>query len=339
MTTAPTVPIIRTSERSDFKKCPFLWQKSWVEQLSPMREPTWAWFGSAIHSGLEARYLPGGTKRASLAVMLDAFEERLDGEVRKIYTAGGDLDDTEIVDGRLLGRTMLAGYVEHYGKEAEWDIIHTEQPFQIDVPGPDGKVIAVYAGTWDLFARNRVTKDYWIWDHKSRKAFVKDWSFYGINDQAGSYLWVAPQVLVALGLFKKPPTIEGLVFNILRKHMPDDRPVNERGQSLNKDGSVSKVQPQPLFHREEIYRSPRERVTQGQRVQAEAQAMQAYRDGTLPLFKTPTEDCTRCKIFEYCELQEHDPEAAEEFARFSLKRRDPYADHREDMLTKKGVSI
>ena len=339
MSTSLDVPIIRTSERNDFKKCPWLWQKSWEQQLSPLREPTWAWFGTAIHAGLEARYLPGGTKRGSLTDMLDAFEESIDREVRKIYTRGGELDDVEVVDGKLLGRTMLAGYVEEYGKESEWDVINTEQPFQIDVPGPDGELLAVYAGTWDMFARHRRTKAYWIWDHKTRATFMKDWSFYSINDQAGSYLWVAPQVLVALGLFKKPPVIEGLVFNILRKHMPDTRPVDSEGRSLNKDGTVSKVQPAKLFHREEIYRSPRERVTQGQRVQAEAQVMALYRDGTLPIIKTPTEDCVRCKLFEYCELNEHDPEAGEEFARFSLKRRDPYADHREDMTTKKGVSI
>ena len=359
--------LLRTSERSDFKRCPWLWHETWVKGLRSKREPTWAWFGTAIHKGLEV-YYPEGKKRGKLADVLAAFEAALDGEVRRVYTEGGEIDDVEIVDGRALGIAMLRGYVEHYGKDSHWHVVHTEQPFQIDVvhPDDDNRVIVVYAGTWDMVVYDLVEKVYKVVDHKTRRSFPKNWAFYNINDQAGSYLWVGKEVLVHKGILKKKDNIEGLVFNALRKALPDDRPLNAEGLATNKPtkqhyldalgfgtaprgvtvadlermaeeraitviGDVSKVQPQPLFHREEVYRSPQERVTQAQRVQAEALVMDAMRTGTLPLFKTPTEDCVRCPLFEYCELHEQNPEEAEEFARATLTRRDPYRDHREAM--------
>jgi len=66
--------------------------------------------------------------------------------------------------------------------------------------------------------------------------------------------------------------------------------------------------------------------------------MAQMRAGTLPLYKTPTEDCTRCPLFEYCELHEQNPEEAAEFAAATLVHRDPYRDHREAMA-EGGVEI
>jgi hypothetical protein len=301
--------------------------------------------------------------------MHDAFDEAIDGTTRRIWTEGGDLDEVEVVDGRTLGHAMLDGYVEEYGEDKHWDVLHTEQPFQIDVPHPDDpeRTIVVYAGTWDLAVFDRVEKVYKVVDHKTRKSFPSNWGFYSINDQAGSYLWVAKEVLVHKGILKKKDNIEGLVFNALKKALPDTRPVNpatglacnkptkdhyldalgysaaprgvtvavlaqqaaDRGITVYGDPSVK--QPTPLFHREEVWRSPRERVSQAQRVQAEALVMNFMRDGTLPLYKTPTEDCIRCPLFEYCELHEQNPEEAEEFAAATLLVRDPYRDHREAM--------
>lgn len=359
--------LLRTSERSDFKRCPWLWHETWVNGLRPRREPTWAWFGTAIHRGLEARY-PVGRKRGAVADMHDAFDEALNDQERRIWTEGLEVDEVEIVSGRNLGHAMLDGYIGEYGEDKHWDVLHTEQPFQIDVPHPTvkGKTLVVYAGTWDLAVFDRVEKVFKVVDHKTRKSFPTNWAFYNINDQAGSYLWVAKEVLVHKGILKKKDAIEGLVFNALKKAMPDQRPTNAAGEYLNKptkqhyldalgyitaprgvtvedlavqaeerkirvEGEVSKVQPGPLFHREEVFRTAQERVTQAQRVQAEALVMAEMREGRLPLYKTPTEDCVRCPLFEYCELHEQNPDEAEEFARVTLTKRDPYRDHREAM--------
>lgn len=365
--TAP--PLLRTSERKDFKKCPWLWHESWLKGLTTIRTPTWSWFGTAVHKGLEARYIPG-KKRGREKKVLEAFEEALDGEIRKIYTEGGEVEDAEIVDGKELGFAMLRGYIEEYGEEKHIEVIHSEQSFQIDVPDPNdpSRVVCVYAGTWDSLWR--IDGRFWIVDHKTRKSFPSNMDFYDIDDQAGSYMWVAPEVLIHMGILtkKEAKKIDGLIFNLLRKHLPDTRPLGPTGERHNKPvkadyeaalspvmdlptrlpviavleqwaqerkikvwGEVSKVQPAPLFHRAIVERTLEERVKQGQRVQAEAAWMDAIRTGAMPLFKTPNEDCVRCILFDYCQADEHDYDEGQEIARAILRNRDPYRDHREAM--------
>jgi len=364
-------PLLRTSERGDFKRCPWLWNQVWNEFWRSKREPTWAWFGTAIHKGLEARY-PVGKKRGTVEAMLAAFEKSLDDEVRRVYTEGGELDEKEVVDGKELGRAMLLGYVEEFGEDSQWEVIDSEGTFQIDVPHPTkpGKTMVVYCGTWDLVVWDIIEQVYKVVDHKTRKSFPGDWGFYTINDQAGSYLWVAPEVLVAKGKLPEDAVIEGLVFNALRKHLPDNRPLDENGLARNKPqkvhyqtvldaakvpygardtiavlhalvsqhlphvtvyGEVSKVQPAPLFHREEVYRSPEERVTQARRVQEEALWMEQIRKGKLQPVKHTGEDCVRCPIFDMCQLHEQSPEEAWEYRAATMVKRDPYRDHREAM--------
>lgn len=373
--------MLRTSERSDWRRCPWRWHHVWNLGLRKNSSPTWAWFGTAIHAALEARY-PNGKRRGTVTQMLDAFYESVGDQEGMIYTdvEGDDLEEAEaeVVDAKVLGEAMLRGYAAEYGEDAEWEVIHTEQPFQITVPHPEtDEPLVAYAGTWDVLMRNRFSKAFWLWDHKTRKTFPKNWSFYNINDQAGSYIWVAPEVLKFLGVFKPTDTIEGLIFNALKKALPDERPRNSRGEATNKPlkihyveaiqehtgkslvgrwtldslaaeaerlgvrvlGDVSKRQPVPLFHREESSRSDQERVRQAQRVQSEAVMMEKQRSGELPLWKHPTEDCVYCPMFDLCEMDEQDPASAQQFAASMYVRVDPYRDHREDMVLKGGVTL
>lgn len=375
------VQMLRTSERSDWRRCPWRWDHVWNKGLRKNSSPTWAWFGTAIHAGLEARYVPG-KKRGSLTEMLDAFFASVGDQEGNIYVdvEGDDLEEAEaaVVDAKVLGEAMLRGYVAEYGEDSEWEVIHTEQPFQITVPHPETDApLVAYAGTWDVLMRNRFTKAFWLWDHKTRKTFPKNWSFYNINDQSGSYIWVAPEVLKFLGVFGPKDRIEGLIFNALKKALPDERPRNSAGEATNKPlkahfvnaiqeatgetlvgrwtlerltaeaerlgirvvGDVSKRQPVPLFHREESTRSDQERVRQAQRVQSEAIMMEKQRTGVLPLWKNPTEDCVYCPMFDLCEMDEQDPESAAQFASTMYTRVDPYRDHREDMVLKGGVTL
>lgn len=374
---ANEIPLLRTSERNDFKACPWLWEQTWLAGRGTRRTPVWSWFGSAIHSALEVRY-PNGVKRGSLADTIDAFDAAVAGETGRIWTEGKEeLEESEVVEAKDLGHAMLAGYVDHYGDDEEWEVIHTEQPFQIKVPQPGSKdALVVYCGTWDGLWRNRRTKEFWIIDHKTRKSFPTRWDFYDINDQAGSYLWVAPEILKFLGVFTKKDRIEGLVFNALKKQMPDTRPVDAQGRARNKPqkahyqaalaarnvtvpkratirelqeladladipvlGDVSAVQPGPRYHRVEVYRTPEERVKQARRVQTEALAMEDVRTGRRKAWKTPTEDCVRCKIFEYCQVDEQSVEEGREFAQHMMVSRDYYADHRRAMELKGGINL
>jgi hypothetical protein len=235
-TTKPGLVLMRTSERSDFKRCQWLWFVRWVLGLTGSRVPTWAWFGTAVHKALEVRY-PVGLRRGHMSDVLAAFEEAVDGQIGKIYTEGQEPDEEEVVGAIELGKAMLIGYAQRYGKDQHWQVIHTEQPFQIDVRDPvTGRRLLVYCGTFDMVVYDRTTRRFYIVDHKTRKTFPAVWSFYDLNDQAGSYLWVAPEVLEHQGVFTKKDSkrVEGIVFNALKKALPDERPRNEAGEATNK---------------------------------------------------------------------------------------------------------
>lgn len=226
--------MVRTSERGDFKRCQWLWYQHWIKGYSIARPPTWSWFGTAIHEALRARY-PVGVKRGKRAVMLEAFESALHNETRRIWTdARAELDEQEVVDARELGIAMLNGYVEEFGEDKRWEVIHTEQPFQIDVVDPEtGEALVIYCGTWDVLMRDRDTGKFWLWDHKTRRSFKARWDYLYINDQAGSYLWVAPEVLEHMGVLEKGTAIEGIIFNYLKKTMPTTKTMDPQGLVRN----------------------------------------------------------------------------------------------------------
>lgn len=368
------LPMIRTSERSDFKDCQWYWLEHWVKGLGSTNRPTWSWFGSAIHEALSVRYQPG-VKRASQADTLDAFDAALGEEERRMFTEGIEPDEEEWQDARTLGRAMLIGYIQQYGRDQHWHVVHNEQPFQIYVPHPSkpNRFIALYCGTWDLVVWDLIDKCYRIVDHKTRRSFPSDWSFYNVNDQGGSYLWVALEVLRHKGILDDKDTLDGIVFNCLRKQMPDDRPQDGQGLYRNNPkkehyvaalarhgahvkmtlaqleamatehrmvvmGDVSLKQPAPLFHRHTSHRTEAERVTQARHVINEARQMDLVRRGVLEPTKNRTENCPRCQLFDYCELDDKDPEEARAYAATMLVHTDPYAEHRRAMQ-RDGITI
>ena len=339
------VPLLRTSERKDFRRCPWLWEQSWIHGLRPRREPTWAVFGTAWHKAMEVRY-PPGIRRGSLTDTIDAFLDALDDSIRKIGVDLEDVYDPDEEDGIAegatkaevellladeLGEIMLRAYARHWGKDPDWEVIHTEQPFQIDVHNPaTGNLLVVYAGTWDMLVRHRRTGKLWLVDHKTAKVLPNP-QYLELDDQAGSYLWVAKEVLVHKGILTKRDSIEGIVFSYAKKAPPDPRPRDAAGRTLNKDGSVSKRQPGPRFLRHTTYRPPEMQVAQAERVMQEAQIMSQMRRGDLPIYKNPTHDCPRCPLFDLCQLHEQRAPGWKDYRDELFVVKDVYADHREAM--------
>ena len=325
-----TAPLLRTSERKDWRRCPWLWEQVWLNSMRPIRPPTWSWFGTAWHAAMETRY-PPGRKRGSMSDCIATFEAAVGEHRGRIYHELDESEETEISDALELGKLMLQEYCLFYGDESEWEVIHTEAPFQIDVPHPTkpGKTIVVYAGTWDLLGWHRTSKEFWLWDHKTAASIPQE-RFLDLDDQAGSYLWVAREVLLHKGLIKKKDVIEGIVFNYAKKSPPDPRPRDAEGHALNQDGTISKRQPAPRFMRYSTYRSQAQNVAQARRVQDEAKVMDLQRRGKLPIWKNPTQECNRCALFDACEMHERGEDWRPVFeARY--QRGDVYADHREAM--------
>lgn len=345
----PEPPLVRTSERNDHARCPQMWEWRWLNGLSPMREPTWAVFGIAWHRAMEI-YYPIGRKRGSLADAIDMFLASLDDQGRKIGVDINDLEDAErekqaskgkevkLVPARELGPIMLREYVKRYEGDPDWEVVHSEQTFQIDVPDPEfpNEILLVLAGTWDLLVRSRSKRRYELVDHKTAKS-IPNPGYLDLDNQAGTYPWVAKEVLVHKGILTKKDHIRGIWFSYAKKSPPDMRPVNVKGESLNKDGTVSARQPARRFERYYSPRTPAQNVGQARRVQKQGITMQLMRDGEIPIYKTPNHECERCAFFDMCTLEEQGDDW--EFYRDEMfKHRDPYRDHRAEM-ERNGIEI
>lgn len=326
------VPMLRTSERRDFKRCPQRWAWAYLEGLAPLRDANPLWFGQGIHIALAEWYLQGKKRGPHPAETWEAF---CADEQRYIPTQYED-DEKEFVDAKELGTSMMNEYVKLYGKDKRWNVIATEQTFRLLIadprykPEPGGKLKALvrYVGTFDGVYRDEATGEIFLMEHKTAAGIQTH--HLPLDDQAGSYWYVATRVLRKQGLIGPRESIAGIMYNFMRKALPDDRPQNERGEFLNKDGSVSKRQPPPYFLREPVWRSAGERKTMEGRVQDEAIIMQEMRDGRLPLIKNPTRDCNwDCSFYRMCLLHEAGSDF-QEYKEAAYKERDPYGDHRQN---------
>ena len=344
-----SIPIIRTSERRTKKRCEWRWRMAYREGLVLKGVPaTPLWFGTGIHEALAQWYQPGLSRGIHPAdAWLDWVKEE-EQYIRVNNRDTGDFNDDEFVDAKLLGEKMLEGYINKYDADESWDVIGTEEPFQIDIPRPviqptkiypPGKAfeaalqeelnpqLAIYAGTFDGVYRNLWDGSIWLMEHKTAKTIST--RHLPLDDQAGSYWAVASKILQDRGILRKGDRIEGIMYNFLRKAMPDVRPQNDEGKYLNKNGSVSKNQPSPLFVREPVYRDRRERAAQLRRIQDEALEMEDARKQPDRIIKNPTQDCSwDCAFYDLCLLHDKGGDDWEDYRDVMFEVRDPYADHR-----------
>jgi hypothetical protein len=332
---------ITTSERYAFKRCPQRWWWQYREGLQPKTTSDAFWFGIAIHLALAEYYALGFKRRPKGAVAkFVAFIEE-DDMSRMIRTRPDGTDDAEmVVAAKELGLAMLAGYMAKFRGDKDWDVIYTEHPFQIIIPHPDDttKDIAMFTSTFDGVYRDRRTRKIWLMEHKTAKSIMT--SHLAMDDQGGAYWAVATQVLRSEGILGPKDVIAGIMYNFLRKGLPDERPRDADGyatnipnkahylaafddvpdvrQNMTLDvlagiaeregievlGDRSKNQPPPLFHREPIQRTQRQRRRQILNIANEANAMQMFKDGVLKPYKTPTRDCPGCPFYNMCELDD-----------------------------------
>jgi hypothetical protein len=299
----PGLPMLRTSERTSFRRCRQRWWWGWREGLTGPFTANSLWFGEGIHVALATRYQPGKRRGPHPA---KTWAEWVGEEKRRIYTQPNpDVDETVIVDALELGTAMLEHYVDHYGKDDALDFISVEQPFQIEIPAWDSTVglPTLYCGTFDGVFRDQTDDTIWLIEHKTAKSIST--LHLPLDDQAGSYWAVATTSLRRQKLIGPKESLEGIRYNYLRKAMPDQREVNANGERLNKDGSVSKQQPAAYFLREPVFRLPSEQLMQIERIKQESHEMQLVRNGVLPVTKNPTANCWwDCPFFQMCQLHE-----------------------------------
>lgn len=326
------LPMLRNSERTTWRRCSMKWWWSYRDGLQQRGHstPNALWFGTGIHLALAGWYTGPGDKRGPHPA--ETFEAWAANETRRIRVENlknENWDEEQWVSARDLGISMLSTYVDKYGIDETWDIISQEQTFQVVIPKPKPQSgnLVLYVGTFDLVYRDLLNDNsIFLGEHKTAKALVT--GHLPLDDQTGAYWTVAYDTLLAQKRIKKTDRIDGITYNMLRKAMPDERPTNDRGSYLNKDGSVSKVQPSPFFLREPVYRMRKERAMQIRRIQDEATVMAAQVRGELPVWKNPTRDCQfDCHLREMCELHEQGSDW-QEYRDAVFVVEDPYSAHR-----------
>lgn len=233
------IPIIRTSERRAFKRCPQLWWWAWRCGLVPLGQIAPAlWLGTGVHIALAKWYCGPGLKRGPEPAQ--TFAEWAADEIQYIKTSnkfGNGKEaviEEKLVPGRELGIAMLTAYLEEYGRDDSWHVIEPERAGQVDIKDPDypEQLLAIYAFTYDLVYRDLGTGRVMLGEHKTAASIVT--AHLPLDPQAGSYWLVAEPHLRQEGLIGPRERLYGITYNFLRKALPDTRPIGPTGHRHNK---------------------------------------------------------------------------------------------------------
>jgi hypothetical protein len=261
------------------------------------------WFGIGVHEALAPWYMMGIKRGPHPAKTFKLWHGEESREIRASYANKQEegMDEKKYEDSLELGVSMLEGYVDEYGRDLDWSVIAIERPFKVRVMYK-GVAIAYFMSTWDGVFRDRSDGRIYLMEHKTASQIQL--AYLELDDQAGIYWALAGHILRREGILKDGEEIAGIHYNFLRKSMADDRPQNELGEYLNKDGSVSKKQPPDRYVRETVERSARERATQLERLGREVSIMTGMMQGTIPVIKHTTKECSWCQFFTACKLHE-----------------------------------
>lgn len=320
--------VVRTSELSSFRECRQQWWWGYVDQYKSTKPAPALQFGTLIHNTLELFYKPG-KKRGGHPVKL----------WRKVFSESG-VDDWQMfpesraypegVTASQFGEILLRAYWEQYGKDDQFEVISPEMTFQIDLYDDDGEYICTYTGTVDAVIRDLHTGHIGLFEHKTGATLEPFGAPLIMDEQAGAYWTMGAMFLAHEGHIDDPDDLDFVLYNRLRKGLPDQRPKDEEGRALNKDGSISKNQPVPLFKREYTWRTAEDRLSFYERAVQIAKEIRMVKEGELDVYKTPGKHCGFCQFRDMCEVHEtrSDWEAV---AAGTMTTWDPYEDHRDNL--------
>jgi hypothetical protein len=222
--------MVRTSERLLFKRCRWAWDRDFNDRLRPRRTAPALRFGSLVHSALEAYYKPG-TKRGPAPAK--TFWRLFQADVEEQGALGYHDEDGKWSDAGEMGVQLLEDYVVEYGKDERYEVVMTEQAFQVPILHPKtGRLVATYTGILDGIWRDLNDGLLFVEDHKT--AAVINTTHLALDEQAGAYWTFGQDWIRERGLLKPDEELAGMLYNFLRKAKRDDRPQNADGHYLNK---------------------------------------------------------------------------------------------------------
>lgn len=315
--------LIRTSERTNFSRCRQKWKWAYRDHLTPINKKPALRFGDLVHQALAAYYKPSKvlTKVVRGPHPAATFLQLYEAQLLEYSEFGMYTEEDEWEDARSLGEEMLVNYIDHYGRDERYICVKPEVDFTVDLYDEYDNYVCTYAGTFDAVIYDRQTSHYGLFEHKTAKQIRT--AHLGMDEQCGSYLTFAPVFFGSKGL----PPLDFILYNFLRKGKKDERPTNELGQHLNQDGSVSKRQPSPLFHREIVPQAKMRHQNLVDRVVEQSKEMRLIDAGYLEPIKSISPDCSwQCEFFDMCELHERGADWTS-YRDSAMTTWDPYQHH------------
>lgn len=321
------LPVVRSHERIDFKRCNKKWYWKWRKGLVPKEISFGALsLGTWVHSALARWYQPGIKRNGSL---VDLFRADAQLDMQLAEDAGAPEHAIEKAEELIeLGSAMLNAYQAAYGHDRKIRVIQAEIPLEFTISDNTGAVVAVHRLKPDLvFADEQ--GGVWLMEHKTAASIRTE--HLVIDDQARPYGAMAGPALRKLGLIRSDVDFKGILYNFLRKALPDDRPRDAKGRALNRNGSVSKRQPPVNFQRIPVRMTGKAKLRTLHRVQSETvlitEMTRGLREGRLTadgLPKTPHNSCPRtCQFWALCVAEEEGSDITG-MEREMFVRRNPY---------------
>lgn len=226
-----TLPVIRSSERVDFKRCPKKWFWAWRMGLVPKAKQFGALdLGAWVHEALALWYTEGLTRKGSL---VKRFREVANAAIRQAVKDGApEAQITIALELFALGEAMMKAYRVQYGMDSNVIVIQAEIPLEFDILDESNNVVAIHRLKPDLVYRNADTGEVWLMEHKTAGSIKLE--HLTIDDQAKPYLAMAERALREVGAIGPRERLRGIMYNFLRKATPDERPRDAQGYATNK---------------------------------------------------------------------------------------------------------
>lgn len=320
------LPRVRSHEIIDYKRCQTKWYWNWRKGLTPKYRKFGALdLGDWVHQALEHYYIPGWKRgRHPAETLYDAFTR----SVQTARAAGAPQEYLEQGEQfSMLGEAMMNAYVKRYGNEKLY-VYRAELPLGVDITNHRDIPIARYKLKLDGLVRDR-NGLIWILEHKT--AATISTGHLPIDDQARPYAALSEIELRRKGILKRGERVYGILYNYMRKALPDERETDSQGRALNKNGQLSKRQPSPNFERYPLKFSDRAKLQTLRRKRREVVEIVTITDllrrkeiSWRSLNKTPAKSCEKtCPFFTMCVVDE-EGSPIEDMQRAMYDIRDPY---------------
>ena len=204
-------PVFATTEERVFKACPMAHMFEYELGYRPQLKNRMLSTGIVVHEGLAAYY-----KGEDAIAVTEAYADKWWDEIMEAGAAVSGYAEALLTyrKDRELAMGMVANYIEHVERE-RWDdaytVVAVEEAFVVDIP----EAASLLPVRIDLIMRDNASGTLIPFDHKTAKAFPKDWTQYQLSEQNGNYQ------LAILAKYGERPS--AMVYNLLRKILPSGR--------------------------------------------------------------------------------------------------------------------